>query len=251
MPYDAGLINVDLSTKMGYEITFHGYHDEGLARLLQRAVKPGSVCIDVGANVGAYTLVMAFAAGPAGQVIAVEPNPQVADGLRQNVALNGLTNVRVIEAALSDQDGESTLNTFEQDAPNRMTSSLLRTQFATEGIRVKTVSGDAVVRELQGRTLDVAKIDCIGAEMIVLRQLAAAIERDRPFLFVDYRYRAWQRFGHRPEDAVELLRSWQYDVYVDKGPLTRPLEGEVPDKCNLVGIPASRRIEPPPSAAGA
>ena len=237
IPYDRGVIKVDLGTKTGYEIMFQGYHDVEMARLLHCIVKPGSVCLDVGAHIGAWTLVMAFAAGPAGRVVALEPNPEVAAVLRSNLALNRLETVRVVEAAVAEQDGQAAFYTFEEGAPNRTVSSLQPFEFARRETSVRTVSGPTLLRTLDLARCDVLKIDTTGAELVVLRELAGLLETHRPAVFAEYRRRAWDRFGSKAEDCLELLRSLRYDVYIVKDGLTFPLEGDVPDDCNLLGVP--------------
>src|SRR5258708_11709675 len=73
--------------------------------LLVKCLRPGAVFYDVGANAGFYAIIGARAVGPAGQVYAFEPMPKLVERIRENVALNSQTNVTVIEAAVSAQDG--------------------------------------------------------------------------------------------------------------------------------------------------
>ncbi len=80
--------------------------------------------IDVGANVGYYALMAATRVGPSGRVIAYEPGPAPAARLRENVALNGLSNVTVVEAAVADRPGTLHLNLVEDSEA----SSLYKTR---------------------------------------------------------------------------------------------------------------------------
>ena len=246
MPYDAGFINLNLATEIGYKIMFHGYHDPSMARVLRHVTRPGSACIDLGANIGAYTLIMAFAAGPAGSVIAVEPHPEIAAELSKNLALNRLDNVTVINAALTQEDGETALFSRARDATNRLASSLRPSGGAGERtIPVKTISARVLESALENRSCDVIKIDVNGAEMIVLRELGEMISRRRPCLLVEHRKPFWDAFGARIEDAINLLHKWGYDLYsITKG-VTRPLGKEAPEKCNLLCVPSFNSVEIP------
>src|ERR1043166_5524486 len=70
------------------------------------AVRPGSVVLDVGANVGSYTLLFAFWTAPAGRVFAFEPSPDAREGLRQHLALNGVDDrVEIVPVAASAEVG--------------------------------------------------------------------------------------------------------------------------------------------------
>jgi len=82
------------------------YLDAGLSYepeityLLLRAIKPGDFVIDVGANIGVFTVIMASLVGPEGKVLAFEPDRYNADRLHKNIELNELDNVEVIEKPL-------------------------------------------------------------------------------------------------------------------------------------------------------
>ncbi len=72
-------------------------------------LRPGDVVYDIGANVGFFTLIAAKMVGPTGRVYSFEPVPSTAQALRKNIALNRLTNVDVIEAAVGRSSGTGTL----------------------------------------------------------------------------------------------------------------------------------------------
>ena len=74
-------------------------------RAFERTVRPGAVVFDVGANVGFYTLLASELAGVRGQVVAIELLPRNVSYLRAHLRMNGVTNVTVLEAAVSDQLG--------------------------------------------------------------------------------------------------------------------------------------------------
>jgi len=81
-----------------------------LTDYLRDTLKPGDTFVDVGANVGWFTLIAAKAVGPTGRVVAVEPEPRNAAKLRGNVAANGFGNVTVLEKAASDTPGTLSLH---------------------------------------------------------------------------------------------------------------------------------------------
>lgn len=75
-------------------------YEPELAWVMFRALKPGDVAIDVGANVGLFTLLMSKLVGPAGKVIACEPGSNNLPRLRKNIEINGLTNVEIVDKPL-------------------------------------------------------------------------------------------------------------------------------------------------------
>jgi len=81
-----------------------GYEEE-FQRLIRRAVTPGSVCMDIGANIGLHTLGMGRAAGPHGRVFAIEPESRNFALLSENLRLNRIENVTLIRAAAGASPG--------------------------------------------------------------------------------------------------------------------------------------------------
>ncbi len=95
------------STGAGVADFWLGDYETEKAELFARHVKPGGTVYDVGANVGFYTLIASRVLGPAGRVIAFEPSPRNLGFLRQNLRLNHITNVKILDFAVSDSEGET------------------------------------------------------------------------------------------------------------------------------------------------
>jgi FkbM family methyltransferase len=136
-------------------------------RLLSRVMHPGSVFIDVGANVGIYTVFAALRGGPTSRVFAVEPNPAALECLRCNLSLNGLTNVVVEPIALGEKAG---LVSFKLDRRNIGNSSLVFDRDAPAGDLIE-VQGQTLM-DLCARygivRLDAIQLDVEGAEDQIL-----------------------------------------------------------------------------------
>lgn len=140
-----------------------------LQGFLAEHIKPGSVVLDLGANVGYFTLVAARLAGPTGRVVAVEPLLSNLAALRANVEANNLAQVEVVVAAVSDRRGTATLllSGSDQDA------SLVHG--ADVGIVVATVTVDQL-----DLSPDVIKIDVEGAEAAAVRGGLRSLAASRP-----------------------------------------------------------------------
>jgi FkbM family methyltransferase len=96
-------------------------YDAPVAEFLRTRVKPGDLCIDVGANVGVYVLQFAHWSGPTGRVVAFEPNPGACAVLQKHVELNNLSaRVEIIPAAVGAQRGNATLFAAEADGMSRL-----------------------------------------------------------------------------------------------------------------------------------
>jgi FkbM family methyltransferase len=129
--------------------------------------------VDVGANVGAYTVFAAQAGGTSGRVIAIDPNRRVLDRLAFNVAANGLATVTVVNVALGETEGTAE---FAIDLHNMGKSSLMLEHAARQGkelIRVPVRPLLAVVEEAGFDHIDVLKVDVEGYEDRVLMPFLA------------------------------------------------------------------------------
>jgi FkbM family methyltransferase len=103
-------LEVDASDIVGTYIAYFGVWEPNLTSWLEGRLRPGDVFVDVGANVGYFTLLASRLVGPDGRVVAIEPFPRTNAVLRRNIAGNRTENVRVEDVAVWDSSGE--LNLF-------------------------------------------------------------------------------------------------------------------------------------------
>lgn len=136
-----------------------------------RYLRPGDVFLDVGANIGIYSLLASSVNGGA-QVLAFEPHPTASDRLRENAALNRLTNIQVIEAALGEETGlgQMTTDLFEQ---NRIAGSG-DTGIGTT-VRLATLDDELRQQRIDPACVAMVKIDTEGFESRVLRGAASLL----------------------------------------------------------------------------
>lgn len=153
-------------------LALDGYWESWITLVLARTVRPGWHCLDVGANHGYYTLVMADAAGPEGRVVPVEPTPRLVELLRQTLDVNGFPDVDVVAKAASDSDGEA----LQLVIPARRSmNASLRAEVgdSDEAVRVESVTIDSITRDWP--RVDLIKIDVEGAEESVWQGMQRTI----------------------------------------------------------------------------
>lgn len=211
----------------GANVLLDGYWEIWLTQFLARTVKPGMRVIDVGANFGYYTLLLADLVGPGGEVCAVEPNPQVAPFLTQSVELNGFSaHTRIVVAAAAAIDGGQARLFAPHGEPKNAAILADGMQMATDSGSFHTVltrTIDSLATELGG--LDVIKIDAEGAEEGIFEGMAEAIRQYRPAIVLEFnaaRYRDPRDFLGRMKRAYGALR------YIDNAGKPKTVsEGEV------------------------
>lgn len=152
-------------------------------RCLQNFLQPGHVFVDVGANVGVFTVKAAKEVGDKGLVIAIEPFLETALRLSGNVQANGFSNVRVRNFCIGRDTGHARLH-LNQGKPNSF-SLLARGNGKAESISVLSVSLDDLCRWENLDRLDYLKIDAEGAEAAILEGAQETIRRFRPIVQVE------------------------------------------------------------------
>jgi FkbM family methyltransferase len=159
-----------------------GTYELGVAAIFSRYVKPGMSVVDIGANIGYLTMLLASLVEPSGLVVAVEPNPENIKLLEASRRVNGFDQVLVIQAAACRQTGLLALNVSHS---NGMTGELpgnLDAIFASRPVPCFTLD-DLLPRE---RHFNLVKIDTEGAELNALIGLSQTIDRDRPVIVSEF-----------------------------------------------------------------
>jgi FkbM family methyltransferase len=239
-PYHGNLLmHLDVQSWVERKILCTGYYESWVADFLSRALKPGHVALDIGANVGCHTLVMASAVGNQGRVIAFEPNPRILTRLRSNVLLNRFEHVELLTVALSDNQGRSSIFIPPELDHNQGLASMHRANLgeACEEVSVEVELLDDVVREKNLTRVDLIKMDVEGHEWRVLQGARKTLERFKPVLVFEFSQRQWNNAGFSPEQVEEFLSDLGYDLFVMRKEYTMRIHHGVAAHGDLLALP--------------
>lgn len=195
---------------IGRSLDAYGEFTEHELDLLKQVVRPGDLVLDVGANIGTHTVAFARWVGATGAVVAFEPQRLTFQTLCANVALNSLTNVHTVRAAVGEAPG--TVMVPALDPAMEANFGALSLAKAQEGEPVDMVPIDA----LEVPACRLMKIDVEGMEDKVLAGAAQTIARHRPIMYVEN-----ERRDMGPE-LVRQLRGLGYDLYWHTIPYYNP-----------------------------
>jgi FkbM family methyltransferase len=188
--------------------------------LVEHAVAPGDVVVDVGANFGLYSLHLARRVGSRGRVYAFEAAPTTATALRRVLAsLDVADRVTVIEKAVGDHAG-----TVSFDVPRRADGSTDagRTAITANGGDAIRVPLTRIDDEIASDSVAFMKVDVEGADLGALRGAGALIERSTPTILIEVSPSLLARHGHTPADVGDFFAQHGYATYgYDDGRLTR------------------------------
>ncbi len=166
---------------IGRELRLYGVHEPLVTNLLAGVARPGVNVLDVGANIGYYTLLLSRLVGPSGEVLAVEPHPENFRLLCHNLWLNGVENVRVLQAAVADTSGKAYLAVSAASNWHTLASGSYQNG---NTIPVSTVTVDQL-REAWGRKIGILRMDTEGYEGHILRGAKLTLQQDRPAIIVE------------------------------------------------------------------
>jgi len=166
-------------------------------------VEEGKVFYDLGAHVGYFSLLAAALVKGSGRVISFEPNPENIRYLERHVSMNDYSNVKIVEAAISDVNGVARFNSEKESS---------KCNLSTDGdIQVVTRTIDALVETGEIPPPDYMKIDVEGSEFKALNGAHGTLEKYRPTMFVS------THGVQLKHECVELLHSLGYRVEPEKG----------------------------------
>lgn len=184
-------------------------------KFINAFLKPDDIFVDVGANIGLFTLIAAKRVGSKGKVFAFEPTPPIYKELLENVALNEFKNVRCLQNALSDSEDIRPLFVAADgfDDYNSFAKPITTTAFAVEKVTCLTWDSFAVQEDLIGK-VTMMKIDVEGWESRVLQGGASFLLReDAPLLQVEFTDEASLAAGSSCRQLYHLLEEFGYKMF--------------------------------------
>ena len=174
-------------------------------------LQPGQCVIDIGANIGLYTVMASQRVGPAGRVIAIEPDPVNISFLRGTLELNEMSNVTAVQAALSNETGSGLLFL---DNLNKGRHCVFDPSGKRPSVKVELCRLDDLLDRLSVKTVDLIKMDVEGAEFLVVQGMTRMLEAN-PRLRIMTEFWPWgiRRCGGDPAALLATFRSARFEVH--------------------------------------
>lgn len=184
-----------------------GIYEQNMIAHFRKMLTPGMVVVDIGANLGLYTLI---ASETVQTVIAYEPEPVNAMLCEQTMRINNRRNVKVICSGLSDRCETRIL--FLHPV-NKGKHSLIPPETHTQqknSVRVPLTTLDESLRKEGISRVDLIKLDVEGWEACVIRGMRETLLRDHPILFFEYAPVRIREAGEDPEAMLSFLEEIGY-----------------------------------------
>lgn len=209
-----------IDDKDSLELAKRGVYEYEETRLVKKLVKNDFTVLDIGANIGYFTLILAKQAR---EVHAFEPEPRNFQILQKNVELNGISNAKLYNAAVTEKGGTSTLHLCNT---NRGMHRIYQSHWCNEGtIDVQTIRIDDMIDHV-----DLVKIDVEGAELGVLKGMKNLLEKKKTTVLMEFHPPSIMEYGAKPRDVYDFMKSLGYAVKTTKGGSGEPISFETLEK---------------------
>jgi FkbM family methyltransferase len=173
------LVNIEFPDMIQIRIFFFGFWEPEISRYIKSKLKTGDIFIDIGANIGYYSLLAVSRVGRTGQVYAFEASPSVFSKLQANLAINKISNVVARNVAITNR--ASRVEIFKGEDINTGTSTIVlsqaeRSETKSEGLVDGRPLSDVLEMDVIRRARMI-KIDVEGAEWLVLNGIENIIDK--------------------------------------------------------------------------
>jgi FkbM family methyltransferase len=226
---------LDLRELIDSTLYYEGAWEPDTVAALRRLIKPGQTVLDIGANMGCHTLLMAQLMGETGQVVAFEPMSAAYAKLTRNIQLNRFPNIVAEKTGLSNNDGETEIafaTSWRLDLKSDVAGA--------ERVSFMTLDGYVAAHPGLFNRLDCIKLDVDGFEEAVLRGAQDTLLRYRPVVLME--------IGSDSMGAVCYLQSQGYSFLTESGAEILPDNISVPETpgrrptVNVVAIPPRSEV---------
>ena len=220
-------IRLDLDPARPNEDTILGFlrggklYEPDIAEVFLRALRDGDTVLDVGANIGFFSLLAARLVGPGGRVIGFEPVADNLERLAANIAHNGLDTITFVEFPASDRIGDTV---FHLNSDNQGGHSLwapgdfppnARSRETPRSIATRTTTIDAERTLLGFATPRLIKIDTEGAEHRVLAGAAGLLRESRvPYVIAELHEFGLERMGSSQASLRGFMAELGYETFL-------------------------------------
>jgi FkbM family methyltransferase len=226
--------DLDLSRQVKY---LGNYSTESLeTKVFDKYLKLGMRVLDLGANIGFYTLLASTKVGNSGQVISFEPSPQNLKMINLSLKENSFSNVIVVNAAVSDFVGKSILHlspyyNSEHSLFNYHYSSGYVNN--TDKIVIDVTTVDKTLENFADYTVNLIKMDIEGSESKALNGMQQVFEKNEHLVLItEFWPRGFENAKSDPKDFLEKLEKIGFKIHhIDeaKGQVYSVTAGEMED----------------------
>jgi len=194
------------------QLFWYGYYEKELGDLIKKVLRPGDVFLDIGANIGYFSLLVSNNV-PNARVISFEPVQYLFQKLEENISVNNIKNIMAIKAAAGEIDEEKEI--FISGSDNLGMSSFQQPEnYSGKKEKVKVVRIDDWFHTSHLSKVDVIKLDVEGSELAALKGMNDILTQFKPLLIIEINCETLSMFGLTPSNINNYLNQLNFDGFI-------------------------------------
>ena len=217
----------------GLIFIFREHFEDEIHWCIDRFLRKGDKCFDIGANVGVWSLLMAEKCGDNGKVYAFEPLTRTFKNLRENIELSAKSNVTLFQTALGVEKG--IVEIFSPDDPGRSSLARENVNDSVENVAINKL--DDLWKEVGRPRISFVKMDVEGSEPLVLRGGQEFFRECRPVTACEINPAKLAPLGNKPSDILDYFGKLDYVTFQFDAGLNKLVKTENGGADNLVFVP--------------
>lgn len=195
------------------DLSINGVYGELDTKIIREEIHEGDIVIDVGANIGYYTLIFAQLVGSSGKVFAFEPESKNFEILKKNIEINNYQNIVAEQKIVSDKSGIVKLFIAEHGIVGHRINQQKSSQ---KFIEVESIILDNYIKKLNlDNKINFIKIDVEGSEPKVLEGAKEIMQKSNQLkIFTEFNREAVEEYGIEPKEMIDLFYRNGFKIYL-------------------------------------
>jgi FkbM family methyltransferase len=218
--YTGQWLAVNLSGDVGRSIWLRGRYGAPIEVHLRSTLRPGDIFVDIGANIGYFSIIASELVGAGGKIYAFEPNQDAFALLKKSIKMNQITNIECMPFAAGAKSGVVQFNhtrnisrsfldaTTPSQRENSQDKQAVRAKYAVQVVRL-----DDYIKIEESKRVRMVKIDAEGFDYYVLQGAVRLLSGRKPDVIIEVQDQTLNKYGHNPEDIFDLLYPLGYKAY--------------------------------------
>lgn len=204
-------IYVDLQDQLVGAAIAAGVYEPHVTAAIRRVLRPGDTFVDLGVNVGYFSLLASSLVGRTGNVIGFEARPDNVSLAKQSARENGFENMTIHGLAVAEKE-----KVLKMLAPDHTSLSVVvdasRADCQSGFVEIRAVAVDDMLGGLED--VDVIKMDIDGGEFQAVQGMKATLRRWKPILFFEFSPFTLEEYGQtKPEELIAEIQSLGYQIF--------------------------------------
>ena len=198
-----------LDEKDSLQLNFNGNFEPVETEIVKKEIKKNDIILDIGANIGYYSLIFAQLTGKSGKVYSFEPDPTNFEILKKNILINNHENVILENKAVSNKEGNLKLYlSTENNGMHRIYPS----KWCKDSIDINSIKIDNYFKNKQ--KIDFIKLDIEGAEYDALLGMESIIQdNENIVIFIEFVPASLEEHGTNPEKVIDFFINHKFKIF--------------------------------------